>query len=235
MLHPLQVLRDRIVDSQEHQFWLFLSENDIRLLRKYIPELEYYLKALNWFSVVPWTTLNILDYDDTIHQRGYQLQKWLLQDNRWLAWNHVIDTVIWRDNMLDVYYRRSAIVKRIAQILEMQDDFHQSRIVTAWNESWQIQKAMYSWVYDRDKGIEVVTDANLKIRSVIQEIMRLWYIPSKIIIYEDRPEHFQKIAVALSKFLWWIEIVVNHIVLSQQEVIRQQIASIHQIICKPTA
>ena len=234
MLHPLQVLRDRIVDSQEYRFWLFLSEDEIRLLRKYIPEFQFYIKILNSFSIVSWTTLNILDYDDTIHQRGHQLQKWLLQDNRWLAWNQIIDTVIWRANMLDVYYRRSAIVKRIAQILEMQDDFHQSRIVTAWNESWQIQKTIHSWVYDRNKGIEVVPDASLKIRSVMQEITRLWYIPSKIIIYEDRPEHFQKIAVALSKFLWWIEIVVNHVVLSQQEVIRRQIASIHQTIYSPS-
>lgn len=233
MLHPLQILRDRITDSTVNEVGFFISETDLALLKLYIPEIISFIPKINRLSIIPWTTLNLLDYDETIQQRHYQLQIWLLQDNRGLEGNRVIDEVIWREKFLEKYYRKSSIVWRIAMILSMQDMYHQARIVTAGETSWQKNKIQTTWIYDSKNGVHVVSDARYKILSILKEIFKLWYIPAKIIIYDDRPEHFKKIAEALSKFLWGVEIVVNHVVLSQQEVVKRQIADIHQTIYTP--
>lgn len=230
MLHPLEILKDRISKSKTHNIGRFINETELNLLKEYVPHLDDYISKLSHLYLRLWSTLNILDYDDTLQHRHYQLQMWILQDNRWKEGNRVIDEVIGREKMLDLFYKRASIVSRIAQILEMQDDTHVARILTAGSNSWQEQKTRESWVYDRKNGIIVVDEAKWKIQKLLDTIIELWYIPKKIIIYEDRPEHFIKTAEITSKFLGWVEIVINHVILSQREVIKKQIEEIRQNI-----
>lgn len=230
MLHPLEILKDRITESETIESWRLIYPEDIRILLQYIPDLDSIIPKLNMLKFRYGTTLNVIDYDDTMQHRHYQLQDGRLQDNRWLAGNKVIDEVIGREKFLENHYRRDSIVRRIAHILEMQDENHVSRILTAGEETWQTSKTKITGVFDKIHGINIVSSWDQKIAKMLHMILWLWYIPSKIIIYEDRPEHFQKAATALTKLLWWTEIVVNHVLLSQREVIKKQIEEIRQWI-----
>lgn len=230
MLHPLEILKDRITESKIIESGKFMDAQDLAILQEYIPDFHFYIPKLNQLYLRLGTTLNIIDYDDTLQHRHYQLQDGRLQDNRWKAGNRVIDEVIGRELFLETHYKKDSVVRRIAQILEMQSSRHAARILTAWESGWQTSKTKQSWVYDRSNGIITVGEWHEKIKELLDIIIELGYIPSKIIIYEDRPEHFIRAAQALWKFLWGVEIVVNHVILSQKEVIKRQIEEIRQWI-----
>ena len=74
MIHPLQILRDRITDRTTYETGRFITHSDLVLLQSYIPDILSYIPKINLLKRREGTTLNILDYDDTMHQRHHQLQ-----------------------------------------------------------------------------------------------------------------------------------------------------------------
>lgn len=61
----------------------------------------------------------------------------------------------------------------------------------------------------------IVENGKDKIKSIIETVLKLWYIPEKIVVYEDRPEFFFKYWELLSRLLW-IRIVVNKVKIDNQ-------------------
>lgn len=163
----------------------------------------------------PNVVLNVLDFDDTLYSRINQLQLPLLQDNRWIRWNEVINNEIWLNNFIETQYSETEVVEKLRQIIENQNAVHKSIILTAWEKILQLAKCEKVWIWWDKSRVIVVDNAKSKPMKLVREIIKLWYIPGKIIVYEDRPEHFLwNNWVSLAKLLW-IEIVVNHIFLDE--------------------
>ncbi len=74
-------------------------------------------------------------------------------------------------------------------------------ILTAWIEKFQQEKAK---VTDLEHiNMIVVDNASEKVLETIRYVVEdLWFIPSKIIIYEDRPKFFINNKELIESFLW---------------------------------
>ncbi len=143
-------------------------------------------------------TLIISDFDDTIFCRKEQLEKSnLLRENRWDLWNQVIMNIIWLENFIDEHYIWKKFPKNIINQFETWKDL----ILTAWFKELQLAKikATKLDIYNHI----VVEKAHDKIYETIRYIIEdLKFIPSKIVIYEDRPEHFIENKSLIEKLLW---------------------------------
>ena len=145
----------------------------------------------------------------------------------------VIENDIGMQNMLDLFYGDSWVVKRFMWVLEHQNHNHASMVLTAWEDSWQRGKCSTVWIQEQNVPIEVVSSSKDKPKRLLEHIIHtLGYKPWKIIVYEDRPEYFLETWEALSKMLWGVEIVVDKVVLSQEPIIKQ-IEKIEQTIFSP--
>lgn len=56
----------------------------------------------------------------------------------------------------------------------------------------------------------IVEKSEDKIKSLIECVLLYWFIPKQIIIYEDRPEHFNNYWILLAELLW-TKIIVNRV------------------------
>lgn len=62
-------------------------------------------------------------------------------------------------------------------------------ILTAWIPYLQEKKLKYSWLKDK-YNYEIVNKNSDKIKRLIIYVIKLWYVPNEIIVYEDKPEKF---------------------------------------------
>ncbi len=82
-------------------------------------------------------------------------------------------------------------------------------ILTAWIPYLQELKLKYSkllvgWYND----YEIVNKNPDKIKSLIIYVMKLWYVPNEIIVYEDKTEEFNKAWKFLAE-LFWTKVIVK--------------------------
>lgn len=143
-------------------------------------------------------TLIISDFDDTIFCRNEQLEKsTLLRENRWTKWNEVIINIIWLENFINEHYIWKYFPQKIIKSMKTWRDL----ILTAWFKEIQTAK-LKATKLDIFNNI-IVPDAELKIYETIRYIVEdLWFIPKKIVVYEDRPIYFVENKKIIEDFLW---------------------------------
>lgn len=158
--------------------------------------------------------LIVSDLDDTIFCRKEQLEdNELLRNNRWADWIRVILEQIWIENFIEKYYKWKSFPKTITDKMISWKDL----ILTAWEINLQTSKIKalnleninHSIVWDWEKKpFELV-------RYVVEDLA---YIPSKIIIYEDRPEYFIENKRLIEDFLWTtLEIILVEMIDNNSE------------------
>lgn len=144
------------------------------------------------------TDLIIADFDDTIFSRKEQLEdSELLRNNRWDKWNEVMKNIIWFENMIKNYYLNKEFPTTITKKLRKNHDL----ILTAWVEEFQNLKLIACKL--NDTNFKVVNNAEDKIIETIRYVLyTLKFIPSTIVVYEDRPKYFIEYKDLIEKVLW---------------------------------
>jgi len=224
----LSNLRDHISSSSVNVSIEIILAEDLRKLTWMNTDFIIWLtKKLSKLPIKKDIVLNVLDFDDTLYSRFNQLQDPIFQDNRWSDWNKILRQ-IWINNFVNKFYKRSGAAIKLLRILENQNQNHKSIILTAWETDLQMLKCENIWLECNKPKIIVVKESKNKPMKMLIEILENWYIPGKIIVYEDRPEFFLwNNWKTLAKMLW-IEIVVDHIFLDQEDTTK--IAKIDQTI-----
>lgn len=142
--------------------------------------------------------LIIADFDNTIFCRKEQLEKSeTLRNNRWNKWNDAIKDILWIEKTIDLFYKDKKYPKIIPSKLRKNHDL----ILTAWYED--IQKAKIKACKLEHINMIVVLTADQKIYEMIKYVVNdLWFIPSFITVYEDRPNYFIENKDFIEEFLW---------------------------------
>lgn len=158
--------------------------------------------------------LIISDFDDTLFCRKEQLEiSSLLRENRWKKWNEVIMNVIWLENFINEHYIWKKIPKNIINSMKIWKDL----ILTAWLQ--ELQDAKLKAINLHIYNYIVVDEAEKKIYETIRYVVKnIWFIPKKIVIYEDKPEYFIENKKLIEDFLWTeLEIILVEMIDNQTE------------------
>lgn len=128
------------------------------------------------------------DMDDTLISRTrITEEEELLRKNRGAAGNKLIVNHFGINNIISRFYENQNPPQDIAKLLTPEN----SVILTAWVVEYQYRKRESIWL--THIPIKIVWDGKDKIMATIQYVLfTLKYIPSEIIIYEDRPQYFIK-------------------------------------------
>lgn len=177
-----------------------LKEKDLKILEEKKKKLQ---KRDNY--------LIISDFDDTIFCRKEQLEdSELLRNNRWNKWNYIIKHKIWIGNFINKYYKNKTFPNTIIKELRVNHDL----ILTSWYTEIQTEK-IKACKLDYINNI-ITKNADDKIIETIKYIVnKLWFIPEKIIVYEDKPEYFIEYRKFLEDFLetnleiYYVEMISN--------------------------
>jgi len=142
--------------------------------------------------------LIISDLDDTLFSTHEIIKKDYRKWRRWWEWNiflkenpHIIKEIIKNE------YKNKDFPQTIVSKLRINHDL----ILTKWIEEYQIPKFKATWL---DKFNYIITEHfDEKITETIKYVINtLWFIPSKIIVYEDRPDIFIENKKIIEDFLW---------------------------------
>lgn len=225
----LRGLNDRITESQiHHPLPLFLQNPSV--FSKKIGDLIQLAFELEKIPYRAESTLNILDFDDTIYSRYEQLQQNRFQDNRGEEGNRLLREEIGFENFIQEFYTRSKAVQRILWVAEGKSEKHFPLVLTAWIQKLQEMKVKAVGIWPDKVPLKVVSWSSEKPREMIYYIIQdLKFIPWKIIVYEDRPECFFDEIEALRQLLPRTEIVIDTVSLNSPGRLRQ-ITSIQQNI-----
>jgi hypothetical protein len=134
------------------------------------------------------STLRICDFDDTIFWRRDQLaSEEMLRLNRWDAGTTIITNTLWIEKYMHKYYKGVNYPKDIISLLNKESDV----ILTAGMKELQYMKIQATGL--QDYNLRIVNNWEEKILETIRYfLLELKYIPSEIIVYEDRPQFFVK-------------------------------------------
>ena len=162
-------------------------------LKKELKKLENKRKSLIKKDI----DLIIVDYDDTIFSTKELIEKDYREWRRWKEWNDFILENNLINKIIKEVYENKKYPSVIASKLRENHDL----ILTAWIEKFQQEKAK---VTDLEHiNMIVVDNASEKVLETIRYVVEdLWFIPSKIIIYEDRPKFFINNKELIESFLW---------------------------------
>ncbi len=156
--------------------------------------------------------LIITDLDDTIFSTKEAIEKDIRKWRRWEEGNKYIVEVIWIKKFIDKFYLNKIYPKSIVSKLRKNHDL----IITAWYKDIQLEKLKACKL--THINYRIVSNPEEKIIETIRYIVnKLNFIPSKIIIYEDRPKFFIEYKDFLEKFLWikikiiYVEMINNEI------------------------
>ncbi len=144
------------------------------------------------------TIFHVCDLDDTLFWRRDQLE-WepILQEKRWYEWNTEMINVIGLHTMIEKYYKWKQFPKDI--ISKFTPD--NSLILTAGIPEYQHLKVQAMNI--AHYPLKIVWEWKDKVMATIQHVLfKLTYIPSEIIVYEDRPEYFVKYRELIEQTLW---------------------------------
>jgi len=147
---------------------------------------DFYIEYANTLEKKD-TTLRVCDLDDTLFCRTEQLEaEELLKNNRGWAGITIVTNTLWLRKYTETYYHWN-FPKDIFSLLNKDSDI----ILTAGMPELQHMKAKQMWILDYT--VRVVSEGRDKILETIRYILfELKYIPSEIIVYEDRPQFFVK-------------------------------------------
>lgn len=126
------------------------------------------------------------DMDDTLVSRSrITEEEELLRTNRGAAGNKLIVNHFGINNIISRFYENQNPPQDIAKLLTREN----SIILTAGVVEYQYRKRESIWL--THIPIKIVWDGKDKIMAAIQYVLFvLKYIPSEIIVYEDRPQYF---------------------------------------------
>ena len=173
---------------KEKIFWL---TDRIGLVDFYLEEIKKLEKRDSKFI--------ICDIDDTLLCRErLAIEEPLLKENRGQAGNDVVINHFGIHNIIDRFYANQNAPQDIIDLMKENED---NLILTAWIPEYAQMKAR-AWNFD-SFPIRVVYAGEDKILETIRYILfDLKYIPSEIIVYEDRPEYFVEYRDFLEEILW---------------------------------
>lgn len=145
------------------------------------------------------TQFIISDMDDTLISRHkLTIDEPLLKKNRGQEGNKVIINHFGIHNIVQRFYKDQNPPQDIINIMK---EAHDSLILTAGVPEFAIMKYRVAWL--DDFPIQVVYDGKDKILKTLQYVLfDLKYIPSEIIIYEDRPQYFVEYRELIENILW---------------------------------
>ena len=131
--------------------------------------------------------LIISDMDDTLLSRSrLSEEEALLRENRGQEWNKVVINHFGIHNIVERFYTNQNPPQDIVNIMKQNDE---NLIMTAWVPEYALMKAR-AWNLDCFP-VRVTESWEDKITETIRYILfELKYIPSEIIVYEDRPQYF---------------------------------------------
>ena len=142
--------------------------------------------------------INVADFDYTIFSRDEQLEKeQYLRENRGDLWPKAISENWWINKYINIYYKNKNFPKNILEKFDIKYDL----ILTAWVYEFQIAKliACNLWNYN----FVITKNWEDKILELIRYIIyKLKFIPSKITVYEDRPQYFIEYRDLIEDVLW---------------------------------
>lgn len=141
--------------------------------------------------------LIIADFDNTLFCRKEQLEKSeALRQHRWEEWNRYIRDVMWIEKMVWEFY----VWKEFPSIIPSKLRENHDLILTKWMLEFATAKITALWL--NKFNFIVVDEVVDKIYTTIEYVINtLWFIPSKITVYEDRPEQFIKHKQLIEKYL----------------------------------
>jgi len=131
--------------------------------------------------------INVADFDYTLFSRDEQLEKeQYLRENRGDLWPKAIAEIGWGINSyIEKYYLNKIFPTEILEKFNKKYDL----IITAWIYEFQIAKLNASNL--TDYNFVITKNWEEKIIELIRYIIyKLKFIPSKITVYEDRPQYF---------------------------------------------
>ena len=133
-------------------------------------------------------TFRVADFDYTLFSRDEQF-KWIpeLLENRADKWPLYLYEKYGMNSFIKEYYKDKKLPTEILSKLDSTQDI----IMTAWgSKDFQIAKIRSCKQLDAFRAI-VTQNGQDKVPELIRYVIfELRYIPSKIIIYEDRPQYF---------------------------------------------
>lgn len=145
------------------------------------------------------TTFVISDMDDTLISREQlAIQEPLLKENRGQEGNKVVINHFGIPYIIDKFYANQNPPQDIVNIMRNAQD---SLVLTAWVPEYAMMKYRVAWL--EEFPIQVVYDGSDKILKTLQYIIfELKYIPSEIVVYEDRPQYFIEYRELIEWVLW---------------------------------
>lgn len=165
-------------------------------------------------NLPPWQQLNVIDFDDTLFSRNEQLEKYeWLAEHRWDLGNIFIlasclkisfeeamnlsneQREKWYRIFADMFYSPDKLSS-----LKIDVNSQVDWILTAWDPIFQKVKLEKTFP-EKIPNYTVVSKSSQKPWELIKNIIKLWYIPKEIHIYEDRPEYFEEAFDILEKIL----------------------------------
>ncbi len=157
--------------------------------------------------------LIIADFDDTIFSTKLLIENDYRDWRRGQEWNNFIIENNLIDKIIKEVYANTDYPKTISSKLREGHDI----ILSAWIEEFQIKKRNATWLNNIE--MIVVNKPEEKIVQVVSYIMnKLKYLPSKIIIYEDRPKFFIEFKYVIEDLLWIpVEIMLVEMIDNQTE------------------
>ena len=144
-------------------------------------------------------TFIISDMDDTLISREQlAIQEPLLKVNRGQEGNKVVINHFGIPYIIDKFYANQNPPQDIADKMRESTDCF---ILTAWVPEYAMMKYRAAWL--EEFPIRIVYDGQDKILRTLQYVLfELKYIPSEIIVYEDRPQYFIEYKDLIEWVLW---------------------------------
>jgi hypothetical protein len=142
--------------------------------------------------------LRIADFDDTLFGRRDQLEaETKLKELRWDAGTTFILNEMWVHTYIEKYYKWVTLQSEILDLLDKNTDI----ILTAGMKELQTMKIR---AVDLDSyNLKIVDFWEDKILESIRYVLfELRYIPTEIVVYEDRPQYFIEYRELIEWILW---------------------------------
>jgi len=143
--------------------------------------------------------LRVSDFDYTLFSRDQSfIDVPELLENRWEKWPKYLFEEYWMNDFLDNQYKNIQLPTEIlSQLMPGQDI-----ILTTGIHDWQMWKVRSC---KQLNNIQVITTPSpaWKINALISHVLyELKYIPTEIIVYEDRPQYFVEYRDLIQDVLW---------------------------------
>lgn len=177
----------------------------LKKLTPYIGLYNYWKSEVELLEKID-ETFDVMDLDDTLFSVKERLESdEIFQLNRWEKWNLLIANDLGIKNIIHKYYKNKVYHKGIIDSISK----HKSLILTAGLREYQEEKVRAMWI--SHYSMLVTTNAEEKIIALIRYVIfDLKYIPTTIVVFEDRPQYFIEYRDLIEDVLW-IKVIINKV------------------------